>query len=165
MTCDDCGNRVRLVHDYEPGYAPKRSHPVRLAPTPESSAEADGLPPDPERRADALAYLAAHPEPSAEADAAHTLGACICDGCREGFALSRPATPPLDGIVAELMGVEAHLDEALERLVKANLTLAALAIPTPETASPLDPEDYDIGDNGAIIPRIDSPKRGTIGTT
>jgi len=34
---------------------------------------------------------------------------------------------PVDAVVAELMGVEAHLDEARERLIKANLTLAALA--------------------------------------
>jgi hypothetical protein len=45
--------------------------------------------------------------------------------------LAQPATPvgalEVDGIVAELMGVEAHLDEARERLIKANATLARLA--------------------------------------
>ena len=37
------------------------------------------------------------------------------------------AALPVDGIVAELMGVEAHLDNARERLIKATNTLAALA--------------------------------------
>jgi hypothetical protein len=42
-----------------------------------------------------------------------------------------PLRAALDGIVAELMGVEAHLDEARERLIMANATLAALAANPP----------------------------------
>jgi len=85
MMCDDCGNRVRLVHDYEPGYAPKRSHPVRLAPTPESSAEADAaLRPFHDR------ITATMDNPSLAA------WESIALDLFDALALSRPATPPLD---------------------------------------------------------------------